>query len=87
MKRSFGWSLLLTVGMLLGMAMSPYQVSHADDPSPDDAATGSPAKSADANAEALAELKEIKTELKEINTYLRKGVVKTIAVMNLDKTE
>jgi len=73
MNRCLGWAALVTLGVLLGVASSSHQTTKADDP---DVA---------ANADTVAELKEIKTQLKEINAYLRSGVVKTIAVMNPDK--
>jgi hypothetical protein len=78
MKRFLGWSFVLTVGILLGMASSANQVTRADPP--DDQV----AESDDANANTLDELKAIKAQLKEINSYLRTGVVKTIAIMNQD---
>jgi hypothetical protein len=78
MKRFLGWSLILTVGILLGMASSTSQVSRADPP--DDQT----AESDNMKTDAVSELKEIKAQLKEINSYLRTGVVKTIAVMNPD---
>jgi hypothetical protein len=81
MKRCFGWSLLLMAGILLGVASSSYQTTHADDP-PTDATEETPTNSKDINAAILAELKKIKTELKEVNSYLRTGVVKTTAVMD-----
>jgi len=82
MKRCLGWSLLLMAGILLGVASSSYQTTHADDPPAEGAADESKTKSDDPNAAALAELKEIKAQLKEINSYLRTGVVKTTAVMD-----
>jgi hypothetical protein len=80
MKRCFGWSLCLTVGILLGMASSPYQVTHAD-PTADDQSADSDAPKA-GPAATLAELKEIKTQLKEINAHLHTGVVKVNVLMN-----
>ena len=78
MKRCLGWSLLLIAGLLLGVASSSYQHTNAD--SPPASANGD-----SANADALAELKEIKTQLKEINTHLRTGVTKVTVVMNADR--
>jgi hypothetical protein len=83
MKRCFGWSLLLMVGILLGMAISPLQVTHAD-PSDDDSQATDTAKS-DANANMLSEMRQIKGQLKEINAYLRTGVVKVHVLMNPDQ--
>jgi hypothetical protein len=82
MKRCFGWSLCLTVGILLGMASSPYQVTHADPPAEEENADQDAPKPGP--AATLAELREIKTQLKEINAHLRTGVVKVHVLMNPD---
>ena len=39
MKRCLGWSLLLMAGILLGVASSSYQTTHADPPAEEAAAT------------------------------------------------
>ena len=75
MKRGLAWMLLVGAGILLGVASSSYQQTHADPPA---AAADNP------NSDAVAELKEIKTQLKEMNSYLRTGVVKVLVVMNPD---
>jgi hypothetical protein len=82
MKRCLGWSLLLMAGILLGVASSSYQTTHADDPPAEQAADDTPTNSKDVNAAILAELKKIRGELKEVNSYLRTGVVKTTAVFD-----
>ena len=77
MKRYLGWALLVTAGLLLGVASSSYQRTNADSPAAADVEN--------MNADVVAELKEIKTELKEINTHLRTGVTKVFVNMNPDK--
>jgi len=79
MKRYFGWASLVVAGLLLGVASSSYQRTNADSPA------ASVADSENLNANAVAELKEIKTQLKEINTHLRTGVTKVLVVMNPDR--
>jgi len=69
-------------GILLGVASSSYQTTHADDPPAEGTADASKTKSDDPNAQILAELKEIKDQLKDVNSYLRTGVLKTTAVMD-----
>jgi hypothetical protein len=79
MKRYVSWVLLVAAGLLLGVASSSHQRSNADSPAV------AAADAAGVNADAVAELKEIKAQLKEINTHLRTGVTKTFVVMNPDR--
>ena len=79
MKRYFGWAFLVAAGLLLGVASSSYQTTHADPPAEEAADAETP------KTDALTELKEIKTQLKEINAHLHSGVVKVVVVMNPDK--
>ena len=76
MNRCLVSALLVGVGILLGMASSSLQQTHADPPA---AVADIP------NADAATELREIKTQLKEMNAYLRTGVVKVVVVMNPDR--
>jgi hypothetical protein len=78
MKRYLGWALLVAAGLLLGVASSSHQRSNADSPAAAD-------DLANANADAVAELKEIKIQLKEINAQLKTGVTKVTVVMNPDR--
>jgi len=71
MKQLIGSTLLILLGMSLGMVFNASPSSKAV----------AETETAAANNEITAELKEIKTQLKEINSFLRTGVVKTIAVM------
>ena len=76
MKRYLGWAVLVAAGLLLGVVSSSFERSNASPP-----ATFAAADDA-ANAEVVAELKEIKAQLKEINTHLRTGVTKVFVNMN-----
>jgi hypothetical protein len=73
MRRCFGWAMILAIGILLGGALNSHQSTNAEPPADADAAT---------NADALAELKEIKAQLKEVNSFLRTGVVRVFVNMN-----
>ncbi len=79
MNRRFGWAMLVAFGVLVGLASSSYQRSHAEPPA---AETAGAENSHD--ADVLSELKEIKTQLKEINTQLHTGAIKVIVLMNPD---
>jgi hypothetical protein len=76
MRRYLGWAVLVAAGLLLGVGSSSYQRSNASPP------TARTAVDDSVNAEALAELKEIKAQLKEINTHLRTGTTKVFVNMN-----
>ena len=75
MRRYLGWAFFVAAGLLLGVASSSYERSNAAPPA-------SVASADSANADAVAELKEIKTQLKEINTHLRTGVTKVFVMLN-----
>jgi hypothetical protein len=76
MRRYFGWAFLVAAGLLLGVVSNSYERTSASPPArfavADDAA----------NAEIVAELKEIKTQLKEITTHLQTGTTRVFVNMN-----
>ena len=75
MRRCLSWAFLVVAGLLLGTVSSSYQRSNADPPA---AATHDDG----VNGDALAELREIKTQLKEINAQLKKGTTRVFVQMN-----
>ncbi len=75
MRRYLSWAFLVAAGLLLGVASSSYQRSNADPPA-------SAASADSANADAVAELKEINAQLKEINAHLQKGTTRVFVMMN-----
>ncbi len=79
MNHRFGWAMLVAVGALAGFASSSYQRS---DVGPRAAVAAEAENPQD--TDALAELKEIKTQLKEINTQLHTGAIKVIVLVNPD---
>jgi hypothetical protein len=76
-NRRLAWAILIAIGVLVGFASSSYQRSDAGSPAAAEAEDPP-------DTEAVAELKEIKTQLKEINTLLHTGAVKVIVLVNPD---
>jgi hypothetical protein len=71
MNRCFGYAVFVALGIILGVAMTSQQQIKAQPPADD---------VAQANTDAITELKEIKKLLKDVNEHLRTGVVKTVSV-------
>jgi multidrug efflux pump subunit AcrB len=66
----------VAAGLLLGVVSSSYQRSNADPPATTAAVDDS------ANADTVAQLKEINAQLKELNAHLQKGVTRVFVMMN-----
>jgi hypothetical protein len=76
MNRSFGWAMLVAVGMVLGYALSCHESIQAAPPAPEEVAAK------EQQAELAGQLKDIKKQVAEINDLLHNGLIKVVVVLN-----
>ena len=76
MNRSFGWSMLVAAGMVLGCGLSSHESIQAAPAAPEEVAAK------EQQAELAGQLKDIKKQVAEINALLHNGSIKVVVVLN-----